>query len=191
MARTKRFNPRYRENDEPQPAYKPRKPKKRYARPVSIRELDYQAYCRAPHYIELKARIFAERGGCEVCGTNKKLSLHHLRYTYRGQSVLWQERDEDVMVMCWPCHQAWERYCKGQQLNEDVRDRLRRLWGMGLEREVVFPAAVATNYQELVEGYERDVAERMFKRSAWIGLQYAVNELKQRSGGNSDSVVVY
>jgi len=154
MSRTRRFDKRRFDYDEPQATYMPRKKKKQRTAPPSIREIDYRAYCQSPHYLELKARLFAERGGCEICQSTRSLSLHHLRYIYRGQSVLWNERDEDVMVMCWPCHHAWETHCRGVRLTDEVRDRLKALYALGVGRDVVFPAAVATNFDELMAGYK-------------------------------------
>jgi 5-methylcytosine-specific restriction endonuclease McrA len=55
---------------------------------------------------ELRARLIVERGGCERCGYppgqgDVALTLHHLTYRRFGA-----ERDEDLEVLCVPCHEA-------------------------------------------------------------------------------------
>jgi len=138
---------------------------------VSIRLIDYRVYCNSPHWIGLRTRLFAERGGCEACGYARKLTLHHLRYTRRGESILWKECDEDLMVLCWECHQAWETYCKGHQLNETVKQRLQDLFALGLERDIIYPAVIAANFSQLYAGYvqerNRREAERKQSRLKW------------------------
>lgn len=39
---------------------------------------------------------------CEVCGTNKNLQVHHLKYN--GDARAWEYTCNDVMVVCRDCH---------------------------------------------------------------------------------------
>ena len=54
-------------------------------------------------YWRFKQRIIEERGdACERCHDEQvRLELHHLNYDNLGH-----EKDEDVILLCIPCHEA-------------------------------------------------------------------------------------
>ena len=154
MARTKRRAvsrwddaPDYR--NAPKHKSRPRPPA-----PVSIRQIDYGAYLKSNHWLDLRQRLFAERGCCEVCDSASNLTLHHLRYTRKGVSILWNEQDGDLMVLCWKCHKAWEAHCKGQKLNTQAVEATRELLTYGLERGAAFQVAVSPDCEALVARYK-------------------------------------
>lgn len=80
------------------------------ARPRHIKDvIDSMFGTRNPYYdyIESKewqykrTRILQQRGKqCEVCGIKHKLQVHHLTYERLGN-----EKDEDLKVLCWACHE--------------------------------------------------------------------------------------
>lgn len=137
------------------------RPKKRRTRLALIPQIDTAVYFKSPHWYALRDRIIAERRCCEACGALRRLSLHHVRYTRNGQSVFWQEQDHDLALLCWPCHQAWERHCKGHLCDAKVRRRLRQLMGYGLQRDDAFPAAVAADAWKLMESYRFEHQRRL------------------------------
>lgn len=57
----------------------------------------------SPEWIERRHRIFKERGRrCESCGTTRgALQLHHLTY-----ANFTNERDDELVILCGPCHEA-------------------------------------------------------------------------------------
>lgn len=178
MARTKRRAvTRYDDT----PAYRnaPKRKRQPRATPISIRQIDYSLYLKSNHWQELRTRLFAERGGCEVCDSTNNLTLHHLRYTRKGVSILWNEQDGDLLVLCWQCHKAWETNCKGQKLNAQAVQAARQLLAYGLEREAAFQVAVSPDYESLVaryrEAHHRSSAEGD-RRKQGLGVDNQVRQ---------------
>jgi 5-methylcytosine-specific restriction endonuclease McrA len=61
----------------------------------------YREYLISREWALKRLSIFKKRGRrCESCGVTQHLTLHHLRYERLGA-----ERDDDLVVLCWPCHQ--------------------------------------------------------------------------------------
>jgi hypothetical protein len=51
---------------------------------------------------------------CVLCKSDKRIGLHHIDYTRLGS-----ERDEDLIVLCWRCH---ERYHREHATKQDMRE---------------------------------------------------------------------
>lgn len=171
MARTKRRSIT-RWDDTPTYRNAPKRKRQPRSTPISIRQIDYNLYLKSNHWQELRTRLFAERGGCEVCDSTTNLTLHHLRYTRKGVSILWNEKDSDLMVLCWQCHKAWETKCKGQKLNAQAVQAARQLLTYGLEREAVFQVAVSPGCDALVERY-REANNRRSVEANWRQVERA------------------
>lgn len=64
----------------------------------------YSTHLQSARWKAFKARIIAKRGCmCERCGISGhslRLDLHHISYANVGR-----ENDEDVKLLCHPCHQ--------------------------------------------------------------------------------------
>jgi len=77
----------------------------------------YRRHIRSPQWRALKQRLLRERGmRCQRCGTPAdQLVLHHTTYERLGK-----ERDEDLMLVCRPCH-------PGADLQRELSGRARRL----------------------------------------------------------------
>jgi 5-methylcytosine-specific restriction endonuclease McrA len=41
---------------------------------------------------------------CRVCGSKESLDVHHRTYRYRGE-----ERMEDLITLCRPCHELFHK----------------------------------------------------------------------------------
>jgi 5-methylcytosine-specific restriction endonuclease McrA len=60
----------------------------------------YGRYMKSQHWFDRKRRLFAVRGKrCECCGSVREIHVHHLHYR-----TLFEERDEDLKVLCRLCH---------------------------------------------------------------------------------------
>jgi 5-methylcytosine-specific restriction endonuclease McrA len=60
-----------------------------------------------------RAVLLRARNACEACGTDLPLTLHHLRYD-KGPNEGWEsicgkETPDDLVALCWSCHQAEHR----------------------------------------------------------------------------------
>ncbi len=140
-------------DDTPDYRNAPKRKRRPRPEPISIRQIDYSLYLKSNHWLDLRERLFTDRGCCEVCESTHNLTLHHLRYTRKGVSILWNEQDGDLLVLCWKCHKAWEAHCKGQNLNAQAIQTAKELLKYGLEREAVFQVAVAPDCEVLVARY--------------------------------------
>lgn len=61
---------------------------------------NYQEYLDSFEWQTTKERILLKRGKrCQVCGSQEEIHIHHLTYERLGC-----EKDEDLMVLCEPCH---------------------------------------------------------------------------------------
>ena len=64
------------------------------------RYVDYKDYLESELWAVIKRVVFKIRGyRCEICGTAKNLTVHHLTYDRIGAEEL-----EDLLVVCKSCH---------------------------------------------------------------------------------------
>jgi hypothetical protein len=62
----------------------------------------YRAYMASPQWAERRGRTLMLAGGtCQRCGQRRATEAHHLTYDRLGR-----ERDQDLLALCGPCHQA-------------------------------------------------------------------------------------
>ncbi len=63
---------------------------------------NYKEYLKTDHWKITRAAALRRAGyKCEICGSNKRLNVHHLTYRNIGN-----ERPEDLMVLCY-YHHKW------------------------------------------------------------------------------------
>jgi hypothetical protein len=77
--------------------------KKRQARKQRkpVYRTPYLAYIHSAEWLALKITILAQRGAkCERCASDRRLNLHHKTY-----ARLFNERPEDLEVLCHRCHE--------------------------------------------------------------------------------------
>lgn len=80
---------------------KPRRKKKDFRR-------EYDNYLRTPEWREKREELFLLRGKkCEKCGSTKQIEVHHLHY-----KNIFNEKMEDLQVLCKPCHIEEHRILK-------------------------------------------------------------------------------
>jgi 5-methylcytosine-specific restriction endonuclease McrA len=74
----------------------------RVRRRIRSHSLLYDSYLHSQLWRARRWQWIAQaRGRCQHCGHRGDLTVHHLTYARLGR-----ERDEDVQVLCWPCHHA-------------------------------------------------------------------------------------
>ena len=79
------------------------------------RQQAYRIYLQSNWWKFKRLEKIQKTGGkCEVCGSNKKLIVHHLCYRHKGKSILYREKDLDLAVLCKYCHnRLHKRYGRG------------------------------------------------------------------------------
>lgn len=74
---------------------------KRYTR--ALRLIPYNEYLQTEHWKRVRERILRQSGyKCQSCGSLCNLNVHHNTYENRGH-----EKDEDLVVLCFDCHQKF------------------------------------------------------------------------------------
>lgn len=63
--------------------------------------IEYEAYLASPLWAARRRRwIRQAHGRCQNCRSRRRLTVHHVTYERLGH-----ELDNDVVVLCWPCHE--------------------------------------------------------------------------------------
>ena len=89
--------------------------------------VDYKEYLTSEVWKKKRNKIIKERGECELCGEKKRLEVHHLRYRYKsGKSILGRERETDLVVLCWYCHnRLHEVYGRGASFGKEEIEKFK------------------------------------------------------------------
>jgi hypothetical protein len=69
--------------------------------------LDYREYLQTDHWRNLRNKIVKERKACALCSLDSSLQVHHIRYRRNKKSILFDERDSDLVLLCEWCHELW------------------------------------------------------------------------------------
>ena len=101
-------------------------------------------------------RILRRAGGrCERCRKRRPLEVHHLTYERLGC-----ERDEDLLVLCPPCHRAAD---KEREEREALRRRAREANEDEAREDAWFDGwLIARGYDPRDVGQDVDVLRREF-----------------------------
>jgi hypothetical protein len=68
-----------------------------------LRSMSYAEYLQTPHWAARRdATLKAAGGRCRVCNSPDELNVHHRTYERFGD-----EADDDLLVLCRPCHQLF------------------------------------------------------------------------------------
>lgn len=69
---------------------------------MTARQLEYQAYLKTPHWLNLSAQVKTRDGWkCVMCGGKDILDAHHKIYRARFEDSL----PEDLITLCRACHE--------------------------------------------------------------------------------------
>ena len=70
----------------------------------ALQHMTYQEYLKTDHWKTVSWAAKWHAGfACQICGSEKNLQVHH-----RDYDSLYNERPEDVTVLCSRCHEAIE-----------------------------------------------------------------------------------
>ena len=102
-----------------------------------IERPDYKAYIKSKRWRNRRYAYYHKFGWkCALCKTNINLGLHHLSYERLGN-----ERDEDLIALCWHCHYKYHeehgvrreskdstyKFIQEEQETEELRQLARNL----------------------------------------------------------------
>lgn len=91
---------------------KPKKPKRRknknipfsrkHKKQKKTRTLKYREFIKSKAWRNFKFFYWqTHKKICAACDGNKRMCIHHVHYGYLGR-----EREQDVVPLCWTCHEA-------------------------------------------------------------------------------------
>lgn len=69
-------------------------------------EIDYKAYLQTEHWQKVRRLKFQEINKCQLCGSTKRLEVHHNSYKNLG---LEEKHLEDLTVLCHDCHSTFHQ----------------------------------------------------------------------------------
>lgn len=70
----------------------------------ALDHITYAEYLATPHWKQVrKAMLWLAGGRCQVCKNEQDLEVHHAS----GYDCLFNERPEDLLVMCGKCHSLY------------------------------------------------------------------------------------
>lgn len=88
----------------------------------SQKQIEYQAYLSTEHWKNKRFEILSKRGcTCEKCKEWGN-EIHHLTY-----ENLWNEKDEDLQVLCDDCHEATHRALRSISGKERYKKRIKKI----------------------------------------------------------------
>lgn len=87
-------------------AKKPQKHRSLQKQKTKITQLNgnYKRYLRTVWWKQRRLKFLKDNPSCVLCGRDESLEVHHVRYSCKGQSVLFQEKDRDLRTSCTDCH---------------------------------------------------------------------------------------
>ena len=67
-----------------------------------INGMSYQYFLKTPYWKAITEKVRYKSGfKCNLCGSNKKLNIHHRDYTHHGDEL---HHMEDLICLCEECH---------------------------------------------------------------------------------------
>lgn len=102
--------------------------------------MTYSDYLKSAHWQEVrKKKIKRSKGMCVLCGSKKKLHVHHKLYvTNRGVRILGKERPHELAVLCSSCHATWHSVWGKDLLKAWVYPRIKTMLKLGIDKKFVF-----------------------------------------------------
>lgn len=108
---------------------------------------------------------------CEECKSKKQLTSHHIRYRDNWFDTL----EEDLRVLCWPCHRA-KHINRAEHLSKKRKRSLRKKLVKPFR-----PAKKRSAYKQLQ--YER--AHKLITRKEFLARMAVLCPDKKRPAGNN------
>lgn len=84
--------------------------KRRHKKPKPFKVPKYKEYIKSHQWRKRRNEYYRTHPKeCVVCKSTRMIGLHHMTYKNLGR-----ELDEDLVALCWPCHERYhEEYSKG------------------------------------------------------------------------------
>lgn len=74
----------------------------------AILEMDYFDFLNTPYWDGIRNyKLKKAKYCCQLCGEKGKLNVHHKKYENHGREHLKKIADEDLIVLCQPCHEKF------------------------------------------------------------------------------------
>lgn len=84
--------------------------------------MDYRAYLRSSHWKTVRRDALRRAGNkCQLCSSRIRLEVHHNSYEH-----LWDETEQDVVVLCRRCHAKFHGF-PVDALADRIRQWFRRV----------------------------------------------------------------
>ena len=99
-------------------------------------KISYKEYLNTEHWKKKREEVFIRQGKrCRVCHSTFRLEIHHRRYKYKGESLLFKEINTNLIPLCHKCHFLWHELHGFKKI---PFPRLRALIKAGIPRITVF-----------------------------------------------------
>ena len=101
--------------------------------------MEYAVYLQTKHWKDKRQEKLSIRPFCQICGSTTSINIHHKKYKYKGQSILFRERIEDLVTLCRSCHRLLHKHfgIEVHKLNKKIL-RIRRLMELGAVKRMAF-----------------------------------------------------
>jgi hypothetical protein len=94
--------------------------------PQLSKYITYNEYLKHKHWSNFKKKIMSDHNTtCELCGKRRyqirskkianKFTVHHKHYR-----SLWHESRDDVMILCWSCHDICHKILARKQIDDSL-----------------------------------------------------------------------
>lgn len=85
--------------------------------------MSYNNYLKTFHWMKMKHSLYSKYNKCFFCRSKIGLNIHHRRYkTKKGRSILFREREADLLVVCNVCHKTiHDRYGTKELSNKVIK----------------------------------------------------------------------
>jgi len=77
---------------------------------VTKGQQNHQFYMGSNHWRKLSKKVKLKRKCCELCGSDKRLNVHHRLYRDKKGSIYYREQLEHLILLCHSCHDSWHSY---------------------------------------------------------------------------------
>jgi 5-methylcytosine-specific restriction endonuclease McrA len=106
----------------------------------------YKQYLQTEHWKNKRLEKLATHPNCQICNSPKGIQVHHKRYKYDNQSILFNERVEDLITLCGSCHRLTHHYfgIDVHKINKKIL-RVKRLLELGAIKNKAFWVASQDN----------------------------------------------
>ena len=104
--------------------------------------MNYKSYLHTKHWREIRKKKLLKTPICQVCNNQTGLHVHHKKYKYKGKSILFKERVEDLITLCNSCHRLIHIYfgTSMKKINKKIL-RVRRLMELKAIKKMAFLCA--------------------------------------------------